>query len=109
VSSRHSRFCVLVLLACWQVLLASGDDFNLARFLFSPTESESEDLLPLDDPNCDFTRPSETRAPDNSGCGGEGTPAAFSSCSAAVSRTPAPASPATGQLSRTHSNTPLRC
>jgi hypothetical protein len=52
---RPVRSWVLSALACWLTLLASADDFNLARFLLPPAESSSEDPLPLDDPNCDFT------------------------------------------------------
>jgi hypothetical protein len=109
VSSRRSRFCALALLACGQVLLASADDFNLARFMLFPPESESDDLLPLDDPNCDFTRPSENRKTDNSGRGGEGDPAASWFRPAGMKRTPAPPSGAPGQLSHTRCNTPLLC
>jgi hypothetical protein len=109
VSTRHGRFCALVLLACWQVLLASADDFNLARFIFSPAESDSEDLLPLDDPNCDFTQSSETRKPENAGRCGAGKLPTIPSRSAGLNRTPAHSSPVPGQPSRTCLNTPLRC
>ncbi len=55
MSQRHLRSSVLSILACWLMVLASGDDFNFARVVLSPLDQESEDLLPLDDPNADFT------------------------------------------------------
>jgi hypothetical protein len=109
VPMRHARFCALILLACWQILLASADDFNLARFLFSPSETNSKDLLPLDDPNCDFTQLSETRTPENSPLGGDGNLPAIALRSDAKNRTPASDSPEPGHFSRICSNTPLRC
>ena len=109
VSTRHTRFCALVLLACWQVLLASGDDFNLARFVFSPAESSTEDLLPLDDPNCDFMRSSETRTLENSGRDKGGNPPSLLLQPAAMHRTLPTASRLPSQLSRLCFHTPLRC
>jgi hypothetical protein len=49
--------------ACWLVLLASADDFNLARFVLPLADVNSERLLPLDDPNTDFNQASEFREP----------------------------------------------
>jgi len=106
---RSLRSWTLSALACWLTLLASADDFNLARFMFPPAESESEDLLPLDDPNCDFTRPPGTWKPNNSGRGGEGNPATSWYRLAGMKRTPAPPSGAPGQFSHTRLNTPLLC
>jgi hypothetical protein len=105
----RARSCVLSALASWLVLLASADDFNLTRFMFPPAESESEDLLPLDDPNCDFTRPSETWKPNNSGRGGQGNPATSWYRLAGMKRTPPPPSGAPGQLAHPRLNTPLLC
>jgi hypothetical protein len=51
---------VLFMAACWLVLLASGDDINLARLVLPATDSPLEDVMPLDDPNFDFT---ESNAP----------------------------------------------
>ena len=56
----RARAGVLTAFACWLVLLASGDDFNFARLaLLSPLPYE--DLLPLDDPNTDFTPSFQSR------------------------------------------------
>ena len=106
---RHARFHALVLLACWQVLLASADDFNLARFVLLPAESESDDLLPLDDPNTDFTQSSETRAPGNRGRDCAGNPPAIPLPSAGISCSVSLTSYMPGPLARACSNTPLRC
>jgi hypothetical protein len=57
------RAVVLTAFACWLVLLASGDDFNLARMALLPSSLPSEDLLPLDDPNSDFTASSQSPGP----------------------------------------------
>jgi hypothetical protein len=70
VFTSRVRFHVLPLLTCGLVLLASADDFNLGRFVFPFTESLSDGLLPLDDPNCDFTDPSDAPAPGTPDCGG---------------------------------------
>jgi hypothetical protein len=108
--SKHPiRSWALSALACLQVLLASGDDFNLARFLFPPAESESEDLLPLDDPNFDFTKPSETPVPGNSGHGTGANPAPIPLCPARMSHALLPASGVPGRLTCACPHTPLRC
>src|SRR5690349_8238255 len=60
---RPLRFWALSALSCWLTLLASADDFNLARVLLPPSASESEGLLPLDDPNSDFTESSQSPVP----------------------------------------------
>jgi hypothetical protein len=41
----------LALLACLLTVVASGDDFCFMRLAVSPP---TPDVLPLDDPNCDF-------------------------------------------------------
>jgi hypothetical protein len=41
----------LALLACLLTVVASGDDICFVRLAVSPPAS---DVLPLDDPNCDF-------------------------------------------------------
>ena len=51
-SRAHSS--ILFFLACWLVLLASGDDINVARLMLPSADSS---LVPLDDPNDDFTEP----------------------------------------------------
>jgi hypothetical protein len=94
--------------ACWLTLLASGDDFNLARVML-PSILDSEGRLPLDDPNTDFTKSSKSRLPttthgDRGGCtssaGQSWTGAAFTSPFAA---------PTHGHPPRPCLNTPLRC
>ena len=104
----RARSAFLTAFACWLVLLASGDDFNFARIVLLSTPT-SEDLLPLDDPNTDFTRPPGTWKPNNSGRGGEGNPATSWYRLAGMKRTPAPPSGAPGQFSHTRLNTPLLC
>jgi hypothetical protein len=49
---------VVLVSTCWLVLLASGDDINVARFVLPPTDSSVEHVMPFDDPNFDFTQPS---------------------------------------------------
>lgn len=54
--SRYSRFfeIALVLLS---ILMASGDDFHLCRIMVPSAFSTcAADILPLDDPNTDFTK-----------------------------------------------------
>lgn len=57
------RSWALSVLACWLIVLASADDFNLARFALLPSPADGEGLLPLDDPNTDFTESSPSREP----------------------------------------------
>lgn len=104
----RARAGVLTAFACWLVLLASGDDFNLARIAL-PSPPASEDLLPLDDPNSDFTPSSPSRQPPT-------TSGHRWSCTTAVgprlTRAVLPSSLAArtlGQPLRPGSNTPLRC
>jgi hypothetical protein len=105
----RARSCILSGFAGWLVILASGDDFNFARVVFPPSTPLSEDLLPLDDPNTDFTQSSETRTPENSARGRGANPPSLLVRSAGMNRTPPPASPVLRQLSRLCCNTPLRC
>jgi hypothetical protein len=108
MSKRPIHSWALSALACWLTLLASADDFNLARFLFPPAESSFEDPLPPDDPNGDFTRPSETRTPDYSGHGTGVSPAPIPLCPAGASHALPP--PRLCQASsRASLHTPLRC
>jgi hypothetical protein len=55
----RARSAFLTAFACWLVLLASGDDFNFARAIL-PSIPMSEDLLPLDGPNTDFTESAQS-------------------------------------------------
>src|SRR5579884_4188377 len=59
----RARAGVVTAFACWLVFLASGDDFNFARIALLPIPEPSEDLLPLDDPNSDFTESSSSSEP----------------------------------------------
>ncbi|HEY7428199.1 MAG TPA: hypothetical protein VH682_28455 [Gemmataceae bacterium] len=104
----RARSAVLTAFACWLILLASGDDFNFARAVL-PSTLTPEDVLPLDDPNSDFTESAESTGPtttyrDRYGCtssvGRSSAGAAFSSLFAAS----APCHPP-----HQSSNTPLRC
>jgi hypothetical protein len=107
--SKHPiRSWALSALACWLTLLASADDFNLARFLLPPAESSSEDLLPLDDPNGDFTKTSETQTPDNRGHGTGASPPPTPLCPPGASHALPP--PRLCQArARASLHTPLRC
>jgi hypothetical protein len=104
----RARAGVLTAFACWLVLLASGDDFNFARLaLLSPLPYE--DLLPLDDPNSDFTPSSQARElPTTSGhrCGC--TTPVGPRLTRAVLLSPW-AARTLGHPLRPCSNTPLRC
>jgi hypothetical protein len=109
MSRGHVRSCVLPLLACWLVLLASADDFNLGRFVLSPAESSSERFLPLDDPDCDFTESSQTRTPVSSDRRKYSCPPSIPLRSAGDNRTAPTASPVPRPFSLTFFNAPLRC
>ena len=104
----RARSGLLAAFACWLVLLASGDDFNFARAML-PSTPASEDLLPLDDPNTDFTEPAQSPGPTT-------TSRHRSTCTSSVGRSsagaalPSPlAAPAPSHPPRRSSNTPLRC
>ena len=100
---------VLTAFACWLVLLASADDFNLARLVLPLANVDSEELLSLDDPNSDFTPSCQSRQPPT-------TSGQRRSCTAAVgprltrAALPPPSAARTlGHPIRPGSNTPLRC
>jgi hypothetical protein len=116
VSKRPLRSWLLSALGCWLTLLASADDFNLARFALPPSTADSEESLPLDDPNTDFTESSPSPGP--SGTRGRGAPASSAGPGRAAGAAgqyaaSALASPfdarAYGRPSLPHHNTPLRC
>jgi len=104
----RARSAVLTSFACWLVLLASGDDFNFARAVL-PSIPTSEDLLPLDDPNTDFTESAQSTGPpttyrDRCACPSSiGRSSAGAACPSLLAAA-APCHPP-GQSS----NTPLRC
>jgi hypothetical protein len=60
---RSIRSWVLAVFACWLVLSAGADSFNLARFALLPFDADSEEPLPLNDPNSDFTQSPESQEP----------------------------------------------
>ena len=104
----RARSRVLSAFATWLVILASGDDFDLAHLILPPSTPAAEDLLTLDDPNTDFTESSQSPGPptssrDRRGCPSSGGPsltgAAFTSSSAAARGHPPPL----------RLNAPLRC
>jgi hypothetical protein len=100
----RSRAGVLAAFACWLVLLASGDDCNFAR-LALPSPLPCEDLLPLDDPNTDFTPSFQSRELST-------TSGHCWSCTTTVGRRVTQAvllSPWAARTLGPGSNTPLRC
>ena len=104
----RARSAVLTAFACWLVLLASGDDFNFARAVL-PSIPTSGDLLPLDDPNTDFTKSAESPGPTT-------TYRDRCDCTASVGRSSAGAAspsrvdaPVPCHPPRQSNNTPLRC
>jgi hypothetical protein len=104
----RARSAFLTAFACWLVLLASGDDFNFARIVLLSTPT-SEDLLPLDDPNTDFTESAQSTGPTT-------TYRDRCACTSSVSRSSAGvASPSLFSAAAPYhppgqsSNTPLRC
>ncbi len=99
----------LLVFACWLVLLASADDFNLARLILPFSEADAEGLLPLDDPNTDFAPSSESREPPTTtrhkrGC----TSSVQQRVTRAVLASPF-AGPAIGHSPWACINAPLRC
>ena len=104
----RARSAVLTAFACWLVLLASGDDFNFARALH-PSIPMSEDLLPLDDPNTDFTESAQSTGPtttyrDRGVCTSSVVRSSAGAASPSLFAAPAPCHPP-----RLSSNIPLRC
>jgi hypothetical protein len=92
---------VLLLTTCWLVLLASGDDINFTRIVFPSTDSPLEDVMPLDDPNFDFTEPATLPTPQQGqSSGGPHVPRTASR---------RPSTPADGFHTRTDRHLPLRC
>ena len=96
---------VLKAFACLLALLASGDDFNLARAalpaLFPPAPS---DALPLDDPNTDGVEAAVSEVPPDAGQDGSGCRGPFPQTVASPL-----ASPRDGPPPHRPLNPPLRC
>jgi len=104
----RARSALLTAFACWLVLLASGDDFNFARAVL-PSIPMSEDLLPLDDPNSDFTESAQSTGPtptyrDRCAC-----PSSVGRSSAGAASPSRFAAAAPGHPPGQSNNTPLRC
>jgi hypothetical protein len=104
----RARSVVLTAFACWLVLLASGDDFNFARAVL-PSIPTSEDLLPLDDPNTDFTESAQSTEPtttyrDRSDCTSSVGRSSAGAASPSLFAAAAPCHPPGQSI-----NTPLRC
>ena len=109
MSTRCVRFRALILLACGLVLLASADDFNLGRFVFPSAESLSDGLLPLDDPNSDFTDPSDAPAPGTPDRGDGANSAVTLPRRAGMNCAPEPAPLPSHLPTRGCLDAPLRC
>jgi hypothetical protein len=92
---------VVLVSTCWLVLLASGDDINLARIALPPTDTPVEDVMPFDDPNFDFTQPSAPPTPQ------QGKPSAGPNLSRTASVRPS--TPLDGYFSPPDRHIPLRC
>jgi hypothetical protein len=108
MSRGRPHSAVLASFACWLVLLASGDDFNFARAVL-PSTPTPEDLLPLDDPNSDFTESAESSGPtttyrDRGGCSSSVGRSSEGAASPSLFAAAAPCHPP-----RQSNNTPLRC
>jgi hypothetical protein len=104
-----ARSCVLSAFSCWLVILSSGDDFNLARAILPPSTPLSEDLLPLDDPNTDFTESSQSLGPANIYRDRGGCTTYADRYLAGAARPSSFAAPADGHAPRPCLNIPLRC
>jgi hypothetical protein len=99
-------FGALVAVTCWLVVLASADDFNLARAVLPLPAPAPDGPLPLDDPNTDFTEHSEPRSPTTTH---QDRPRPTGPRSAGTGlRTPVAPSARSHPL-RTGINAPLRC
>ncbi len=106
---------VLATLTCLLAMAASGDDFWLPRLVLLGTSAAAEPL-PLDDPNTDFTRVTDSWADYKSvkRAGGDAEPKG--SCATAAGKGPGASSalraisvPGGRQRPRTDLRTPLRC
>ena len=105
----RARSGLLAAFACWLVLLASGDDFNFARAVLLPSALASEDILPLDDPNTDFTQSSQSPRPTTTSRNRGGCTSSVGQRVDGAARTSASVAPAHSRPPRHFSNLPLRC
>ena len=105
----RARSRVLSAFATWLVILASGDDFDLAHLILPPSTQAAEDLLPLDDPNTDFTESSHSSGPTTPCRTGWGCTSSVGRCVAEAALTSPIAALTRGRRPRRGSNAPLRC
>lgn len=102
---RRPRHRALSAVVCSLVLLASGDDFNLARAVLPLPAPAPEAPLPLDDPNTDFTEAPQARVQAPAGRGPRDGPGAVGRDRARAAVAP----PARGHSTHNSTNSPLRC
>jgi hypothetical protein len=107
--SRSENNTVLSAFACWLTFLASADDFNLARLALPVPAADSEEALPLDDPNSDFTESSPSREPTPTSRDRLVCKTSAGRRSAGATPASALAAPAHGHPPRCRMNAPLRC
>jgi hypothetical protein len=107
--NRSLRCWIFSAFACWLSLLASADDFNLARLVLPFTTEGSEELLPLDDPNSDFTESSKSRERPTTSRAKRGCTSSFGHNLARSTLTSPFSLPGHGHLLRLGINIPLRC
>src|SRR5262245_17831906 len=107
--TRPTRSCALSALACWLVLLASGDDFTLARALLPLSAPDSQSPLPLADPNTDLAESPPSPGPTTTCPDRSGRPSAAGPRSAGAVLPSPLAAPARGHPPGRGLNTPLRC
>src|SRR5262249_39266106 len=105
----RARSLVLSAFAGWLVILASGDDFNLAHLILPSSPPAAEDLLPLDDPNTDFTESSPSPEPTTPCRTGGDCTASVGRCVAEAALTSPIAVLTHGRPPHRCSNAPLRC
>jgi len=106
---RPPRPWLLSAFACWLTLLASADDFNLARLTLPPLTPDCEEPLPLDDPNTDFTESSPTREPTTTSRDRLVCKTSDGPYSTGATPTSTLAAPAHGHPPHPCHNAPLRC
>jgi hypothetical protein len=106
---RSIRPWIFSAFACWLTLLASADDFNLARLALPSCTVGSEGLLPLDDPNSDFTESSESREPTTTSRSRLGCTSSHGHNLTRPTFTSPFALPTHGYMLCLGMNTPLRC
>src|SRR5579884_1183072 len=105
----RARAGVVTAFACWLVFLASGDDFNFARIALLPLPELSEDLLPLDDPNSDFTESAPSSEPTTTSRQRGDCASSACQCRSGATFNSRSSPPMHGRSAPRGSNAPLRC